>query len=208
MSHFSIQDIPHHPGDFIRTIRQYPEALHPLLMAKDLRIERLFKKRKTRALALDSGTSGNDAIREFMKDPLLRFNKQTWLSFKSALMHSREDLSSITGCRFRKSYSHKSVCAKVPGDFLLWLLQNAGISPHHCRQMVRYDQNVYNYFGMEMSERTPCDVIDVMHNLLMRKAGGTKVIFNLSRLWWIYRENREEAASMAKILIRLTQPEE
>jgi hypothetical protein len=197
------EDLPQNRKEFIRIIQKNPDKIIPLLKIRDPRLYYLFKRHKIRSLDFNQYTRTEDCIQSLMQNPYTRFNKRLWMSLKSSLLFSRKDLESRLGCRFRKTFPGRTEDRFCYGDFFLWLLREGGVSPHHCRQLLLYDHKICTYFGLNPEERSPCDLLYFMHYLLRNKKGGAKEIFNLSRLWWIYRKQIEKEEEMTNYFTRL-----
>lgn len=192
--------LPDHPGKFIRAVLNEPAHIFPLLANRDPRLRYLFKKRKKKSIE----SASEDAYKKLLYNPEYQLNRVTWLSLKASLLCSTPELIIKTGCVSPKDLTTPCEPELPEAAFVVWLLQQAGISPHHCRQMLTYDQKAIRKTGIPLSKRMPCDVLFYMHGRLLQHKGGAREIFQLSRLWWIYCKNDEAKELMILLMLNLT----
>ncbi|MCD6233983.1 MAG: hypothetical protein J7K63_02940 [Candidatus Marinimicrobia bacterium] len=193
-------ELPDHPGEFIRAVRNDPALIVPLLVKRDPRLRYLFKKHKRKTIE----SASEEAYNKLFFIPDYGFNRITWLRLKETLIGSTRELSEKTGCTFQVNISSPGEPALPDAAFVLWLLQQAGISPHHCRRMLIMEEKISKRFGIPLSKRSPCDVLFYMHRRLHQHRGGAREIFHISRLWWIYTKNDEAINKMIPMMLNLT----
>lgn len=200
MTDLPTNGLPENPGEFIRAIRRDPDTLIPLLLNRDPRIKYVFKRRKKISIPSPS----EEAIKNLLTKPEYSFNRKTWISLKDTLLCSPTELAEKTGCPFRESPSQSADTILPEADFFLWLLQEGGISPHHCRQLLLMEIKICKTRGISVEKRSPCDVLFQMNRLLRKNRGGVPLVFHVSRLWWIYTKNTKNTEKMASQIFTLT----
>jgi len=200
MTPINLMVLPDQPGEFIRAVRNDPAHIFPLLANRDTRLRYLFKKRKKKSIE----SASEDAYKKLLFNPEYQINRLAWLSLKASLLCSTPELIAKTGCKYTENLTSLYEPELPEAAFVLWLLQQAGISPHHCRQMLTHDQKAIRKTGIPLSKRMPCDVLFYMHGRLLQHKGGAREIFQLSRLWWIYCKNDEAKKLMILLMLNLT----
>lgn len=200
MTSINPMELPDHPGEFVRAVRNDPAHIFPLLANRDPRLRYLFKKHKKKSIE----SASEDAYKKLLFNPEYQLNRFTWLSLKTSLLLPTSELVAKTECAYLKDLATPCEPELPEPAFVLWLLQQAGISPHHCRQMLAQDKKASKQTGIPLSKRSPCDVLLYMHRCLHQHKGGAREIFHLSRLWWIYRKNDEAKELMILLMLNLT----
>ncbi|MDD3806439.1 MAG: hypothetical protein PHE86_00195 [Candidatus Marinimicrobia bacterium] len=202
MSSNTLKTLPENPKAFCSVVQKDPKVLISLLKNRDPRLKYLFKRRKKRAIT----SCSIKEIELLLTDVDYTFNKQVWMSLKSALKDSPEALQQKTGCFFQQNEKIGSHSLLIDGNFIMWLLSQGSISPHHCRRFLQLEERVLKKFGIPLSVRTPCDVLFHMHYLLIHNLGGAKDLFHLSRYWWIYNQDFTSIHIMVFLLKALILP--
>jgi hypothetical protein len=174
--------------DRAEEINKNPDLLILLLLRNDPILRNFYKRRKKNSLK-NRDLSLTDRLSLMKESPFVQLNRELWSSFKQYLLNVKEDEKDSF---LAYSGEDGQTAPEKEGSFFLWLLTEAGLSPHHTRQMLRYYLKSLELLGKFLREWTVDDAIYLMILRLKKRQGGSREIFELARLYWLYSSDQEK----------------